>query len=79
MSEFLLVVPAVALAAAIGYAIALWRVRVAVRRVRVLDLLLSHLCAEAYIRQHEPIWEAWLHSMGSYELEVRPTRREWAE
>lgn len=63
----------------IGYALALWRVRVAVRRVRMLDLLLSHLCAEAYILQNAPIWSAWMHSMGSYELEVRPTRREWAE
>jgi hypothetical protein len=63
----------------IGYALALWRVRVAMRRVRVLDLLLSHLCAEAYILQNAPIWSAWMHSMGSYEVEVRPMRKEWAE
>lgn len=76
---WILVVAVGAPAAVIGYALALWRVRVAVRRVRMLDLLLSHLCAEAYILQNAPIWSAWMHSMGSYELEVRPTRREWAE
>jgi len=47
--------------------------------LRVLDQLLTAICHQAFMRDHQPIWQAWTNSMGSFRVEVAATRREWSE
>ena len=51
----------------------------AIRRVRVLDMLLQQVCVEAFARHHQPIWQAWTATMGSIVVEVSASRKGWGE
>ena len=79
MTPILLTLAAFNVAVAGFYTFAAIRYRRALTRIRVLDVLLTHLCAQACLRDHEPVWLAWGAAMGSYEVQLRPCRREWAE
>ena len=47
-------------------------------RVQAADRLLTHLCADAFIRYHEPIWRAWADAgMGTINVDLRVERRAW--
>lgn len=58
MTTLLLTLATLNVAVAGYYTFAAIRYRRAVARIRVLDMLLTHLCAQAYIRDHEPVWMA---------------------
>lgn len=54
--------------------IAAWRVRVFLRRAAAYDALLAHLCYQAFILQHQPVWRACTAVMGSITIDISQTR-----